>query len=114
MSDESCTASGEITVKLYCDIRLPNAFSPKGDGKNDIFYVLGGPQGSMIKDFAVFDRWGTAIFRVHDVSPGDAAYGWDGSYKGWPATTWKYVYALVISLANGQHEVFKGVIILVR
>ena len=114
VSDEGCTASGEITVKVYSDIRLPNAFSPNGDGKNDIFYVLGGPQGSMIKDFAVFDRWGAAVFRVHDVSPGDAAYGWDGSYKGGPATTGTYVYAVVISLANGQQEVFKGVVILVR
>ncbi|HEV2479666.1 MAG TPA: gliding motility-associated C-terminal domain-containing protein [Puia sp.] len=114
VSGEGCTASGEIAVNVYSDIRLPSAFSPNGDGKNDKFYVLGGPQGSMIKDLAVFDRWGTAVFQVHDVPPGDPTYGWDGNYRGGPATTGTYVYALVVSLAGGKQQVFKGVVILLR
>lgn len=114
VSDKGCTASGEVTVKVYSDIRLPNAFTPNGDGRNDKFYVLGGPQGSMIKDFAVFDRWGTAVFQVHDVAPGDAAYGWDGTYKGGPATAGTYAYVLVVTLAGGKQQVFKGVVMLLR
>ena len=114
VSDKGCVASGEITVKVYSEIRLPNAFTPNGDGKNDKFYVLGGPQGSMIKYLEVFDRWGNAVFQVHDVPPGDATYGWDGTYKGGPATAGTYAYVLVVSLAGGKQQVFKGVVMVVR
>lgn len=114
VSNEGCTASGDITAKLYTDIRIPGAFTPNGDGKNDIFYVLGGPQGSVIKDLSVFGRWGEMVFHVHDVVPGDPAFGWDGYYKGVPAATGTYVYSLIITLAGGKQELFKGVVILTR
>jgi len=81
VSRDGCTAKGEILVKVYSDIHVPNAFTPNGDGKNDVFYVLGGPQGSMIKNFSIYDRWGEMVFGVHDVLPGDISSGWNGSFS---------------------------------
>jgi len=114
VSSAGCVASGPITVKLYTAIRIPNAFTPNGDGHNDIFYVMGGLPGSQIKDFSVFDRWGQRIFQVQGVAPGDPEFGWNGSYKGSPAPTGAYIYSVVLTLAGGGEQVYKGTVLLVR
>lgn len=114
VSTAGCIASGTITVKPYTAIRLPGAFSPNGDGRNDVFYVLGGAPGSVIRDFSVFDRWGQRVFAVHDVAPGDPAFGWNGMIKGQPAATGAYVYALTIVSAADGEQVYRGVVMLVR
>lgn len=114
VSADGCSASGEITVKVYTQLRIPNAFTPNGDGHNDVFYILGGPAGSMIKDFMVFDRWGQKVFQVHGVPSGDPAFGWHGDIKGVPATPGAYVYLLNMTLAGGIEQVYKGVVMLIR
>ena len=54
---------------------FPNAFTPNGDGLNDVFI----PRGSEVVDFhmIIYDRWGQMVFESHD-----PATGWDGRYKG--------------------------------
>jgi gliding motility-associated-like protein len=114
VSGDGCTATGEITVKVYSDIRVPSAFSPNGDGKNDVFYVLGAPQESTIRNFAVFDRWGGMVFGMHEVMPGDPSFGWNGYFNGAPAAAGIYVYTFSVTLAGGEQQVYKGTIILLR
>ena len=109
-----CKAGGEITVDVYTPLRLPSAFTPNGDGRNDVFYVLGGPEGSVIKGFNIYDRWGQAVFRVHDGAPGDPAFGWDGRYGGKPAPAGVYVYEVVMDYSGGKAQVYKGTVVLVR
>lgn len=114
VSDDGCTARGEITVKVYSDIRIPGAFSPNGDGKNDVFYILGAPQGSAVKNFSIFNRWGMMVFGVHEVLPGDPSFGWNGYFKGAPAAAGGYVYTFSVTLAGGEQQTYKGTVILVR
>jgi len=109
-----CTAKGSITVNVYTPLALPNAFSPNGDGRNDIFYVLGGPEGSVIKGFNIYDRWGQEVFRVHDGAPGDPAFGWDGRYGGKPAPAGVYVYEVVMSYPGSRIQRYQGTVVLVR
>jgi gliding motility-associated-like protein len=109
-----CTANTAITVKVFTQLRIPNAFTPNGDGTNDVFYVMGGPANSVIKNFAVFNRWGQRIFQVHGVAPGDPAYGWNGYYQGAPAPGGTYVYIVEMSSGNGPSQVFKGTVLLIR
>jgi len=86
---------------------MPNAFSPNGDGKNDVFRI---PLNVdiLLREFSVFDRWGNKIFSTHDVS-----YGWDGTEHGTWANTGVYVY--IISGSNEKGDfVDKGSFVLIR
>jgi len=113
-STDGCTAWGNVKVVVAYPIIVPGAFTPNGDGHNDIFYVLGGYPGDIIKDFTVFGRWGQKLFQVQHVVPNDPANGWDGTVNGKPQQPGAYVYVLRISAADGTEKVFKGTVVLVR
>lgn len=58
-------------------LEMPNAFSPNGDGINDIYKAKDGYQ-SIIKFHAyIFNRWGQKLYEWDD-----PAGGWDGKYNG--------------------------------
>jgi gliding motility-associated-like protein len=101
-------------VKVTSRLAVPGAFSPNGDGRNDVFYVVGGPSGSVVKDFLVFDRWGACVFQVHGVAPDDPAFGWDGRVGGQAAPAGTYVYQIRMSFADSTQQVLKGTVVLVR
>jgi gliding motility-associated-like protein len=101
-------------VNVYTPLSLPGAFTPNGDGHNDKLYVLGGPAGSLVRDFAVFDRWGAPVFESHNATPGDSRAGWDGTSRGHPAEAGTYVYIIILALPNGAHQTYKGTVVLVR
>jgi len=109
-----CKASGQITVDVYTPLSIPNAFTPNGDGRNDLFYVLGGPTGSLVQDFAVFNRTGTEVFHVHDVAPGDPTFAWDGRFHGSPIQAGAYVYMVVMQFDGGGRQLYKGTVIVIR
>jgi gliding motility-associated-like protein len=64
-----------IDVKPGFTFYIPNAFSPNGDGTNDIFKGT----GIGIKTFTlmIFDRWGNLVFTSNDLEK-----GWDGTFSG--------------------------------
>jgi gliding motility-associated-like protein len=65
-----------ISVDIICgDLFVPTAFSPNGDGQNDILYVYGNCIETM--EFAIFDRWGEKVFETTDPK-----IGWDGMFNG--------------------------------
>jgi len=111
---DGCRDTGSVTVKVVSRLAIPGAFSPNGDGHNDVFYVVGGPSGSVVKDFLVFDRWGACVFKAHGVAPDDPVYGWDGRIAGQPAPVGTYVYQICMSLADSTQEVFTGTVVLIR
>ena len=109
-----CSDTGSVFVNVYTPIRLPAAFTPNGDGHNDVFYVLGGPVNSRVTDFAVYNRFGAEIFAVHDAAPGDPRFGWNGTFHGSPAPTGTYVYLIEMQFADGSRQLYKGTVILIR
>lgn len=109
--DPSCTTP---TVPPVSPIRIPNAFTPNGDGKNEIFYIRGGPQGSLIKDFSIFNRWGQKIFQRANVPADDPAFGWNGSYRGRAVIPETYIYSVTLLLTDKSSRVFRGTVILIR
>lgn len=109
-----CSTSGTILVNVYTPLSLANAFTPNGDGHNDLFYVLGGPVNSRVEDFAVYDRYGIEVFHAHGAAPGDASAGWNGRFRGVPAPIGTYVYQVVMQYAGGRRQVYKGTVVLIR
>lgn len=69
---------------------IPNAFTPNGDGLNDVFGVKG--EGISDLHVLVFDRWGEVIFESTDPEK-----QWDGSFKGRPVQQGTYVYQVYAS-----------------
>ena len=64
--------SAEVCVVICPIYDLPNAFTPNGDGQNDLFV----PRGRCFVDrvdFTVFNRWGQQVFQTSD-----PALNWDG------------------------------------
>lgn len=56
---------------------IPTAFTPNGDGVNELLFVLGDDIDTKDFHFMIFDRWGERVFEATDRSK-----GWDGSYNG--------------------------------
>ena len=83
------TTVKNITIdQRSCHIYIPNAFSPNGDQKNDVFMVPGATNLQQF-DLKIFNRYGELIFFTRD--PGK---GWDGNYKGKPALEGVYIYTI--------------------
>lgn len=113
VTDSTCTAMDSVTVKVHelvCgdpDIFVPDAFTPNGDGNNDLLVVRGRHITKM--EFRVFDRWGELVFATED-----QAEGWDGSYKGKPVDPAVYVYWLTATCVDGQEYFAKGNVTVIR
>lgn len=85
-----CTYTDTITVDpLDGDARLfaPNAFTPDGDGLNDVWSVTG--YGEKEVDLIVFNRWGEQVYRTSSLQR-----PWDGTYNGQPVKQDVYVYVM--------------------
>ncbi|MFO8087851.1 MAG: choice-of-anchor L domain-containing protein [Bacteroidales bacterium] len=89
----------------------PNAFSPNGDGQNDIFKVIGQFKNVTAFELIIYDRWGKIAFKTQDYSE-----GWDGTGMdtGEPLPVGTYVYH--ISITEGTYEpiTLYGSVILLR
>lgn len=105
--DGVCQAQTQVTVTTYefiCGdvyVFVPNAFSPNGDNQNEILYVRG--QNLEEIQFKVFDRWGELVFESTDQT-----LGWDGTFKGKPVDPDVYVYHLQVICFDGQENLIKG------
>ncbi len=111
-----CMAEDVITVFVKKDraIYVPNAFSPNGDGPNDVFMIFSGQDVVRIKEFLVFDRWGESVHEYYDFYPNDPAYGWNGSHKGKPMDPAVFVWFAVVEFVDGQEVLYEGDVTLVR
>lgn len=96
-ADGSCEAYGETyTVHIGAsDLRIPNAFTPNGDGVNDVWKVA---YRSLVSfKCSIFDRYGNQIFTFSDPSQ-----GWDGKHNGKFVKSGVYYYVIEATGADGK------------
>ncbi len=87
-----CSASTKEIVEVFYDLAMPNAFTPNGDGRNDLFRIPPGIQVTVIR-FVVYDRWGARVFAVTNPDSGFDT-GWDGTSGGKPQPAGTYVWII--------------------
>ncbi len=87
---------------------IPTAFTPNGDGLNDIFRPI--PVGiEKLEYFMVFNRFGELVYQTSEI-----AAGWDGTYKGLKQPLGGYVWKLKGIDRKGKEKFMKGNVVLVR
>jgi gliding motility-associated-like protein len=87
-SNSHCTASAIEKVEVFYDLLMPNAFTPNGDGRNDLYRIP--PSVPLtIKHFAIYNRWGQLVFATTD-----ATQGWDGRVNGHSEPSGTYVWVI--------------------
>jgi gliding motility-associated-like protein len=106
----TCTNTACINVvvaELCGTVFIPDAFSPNGDGQDEVFLVYGNCITSL--SMQIFDRWGNKVFETTS-----QASGWDGSYNGSMMNTGTYIYQASYTLNTGETDKVKGNLILMR
>jgi gliding motility-associated-like protein len=105
-------------VSAVCDcdkaLFLPNAFTPNGDGQDDVFYPRSGGGISQISSFRIYNRWGELLFERGKIPPNDVSNAWDGSYKGAAALPEVYVWIVDAVCENGKKINKKGSITVIK
>lgn len=103
--EHNCTASDELSVSVQKTVFIPNAFSPNGDGLNDVWnikYIELYPNASI----DIYDRYGSSFYRTTGTGR-----GWDGTIKGKLAPIGTYHY--IVNLKDGS-PVRSGSVTLLR
>ena len=106
-----CTATEAVAIttkQCLFGVYFPNAFTPNGDGANDIFrpYAL----GNIVQfHMQVFNRWGQLVFASEDY-----AKGWDGRINNTAQPAGTYVWICRYQFAGEKPVVNKGVVLLIR
>lgn len=97
--DNQSAASVEVIA-----MKIPNTFTPNGDGLNDYFQIRG---LELFREnrIVIFNRWGNEVYKA---SP------YEGDWNGHNLNEGTYYYVFDVRLPNGQWQTFKGYVTLIR
>ncbi len=103
--------SGSDNVIVYVNvvegIGVPNAFSPNGDGNNDVLFVKG--NGIERMTFSVYNRYGQKVFESTDQT-----IGWDGTHNGKEVNTGVFVYVVEYQFFGSDIQKITGNVTLTK
>jgi gliding motility-associated-like protein len=104
-----CYGSTTLWVELlsHPPVYIPDAFSPNGDGNNDVFMIYG--ESIKTVDMRIFNRWGELVFETEN-----QYNGWDGMYKGHIQPIGVYTYETTITFLDNTQTQKNGSVKLVR
>jgi gliding motility-associated-like protein len=104
-----CAAVDSIFIRSIIEknVYIPNAFSPNGDGFNDIFY-LGASNTLVAHRLTVFDRWGNLMFQNDKSETITENTGWNGTFNNENVEIGTYTYMFELFYINGDTEIRSG------
>lgn len=114
-TDGVCTNTACVLVSLQepclenSVFSVPNAFSPNGDGQNDVFCVQGSNRYITSFSLSIYDRWGEKVYETSDF---DSC--WDGTYKGRRLNPDVFVYYIKALCGEKKQVVKKGNVTLIQ
>jgi gliding motility-associated-like protein len=98
-----------LIISPAYSLYIPNAFSPDGDGKNDVFM----PKGQYVSNFKmyIFDRWGMMLYYTDDITK-----GWPGTVNGGSRVCQEDTYVYMIEATDnlGQQHKYIGKVTLLK
>lgn len=106
-----CFAEDDVLVRVFKngpDLYVPNAFTPNGDGLNDIIRPVG-VGIAQLQHFRIFNRWGQLLYSTSELGK-----GWDGTFSGVKQPAGTYVYEAVGTDQLGNRIYRKGTLVLIR
>ena len=96
ISNNCGTIKDDILIQIcpHCDIYVPNAFSPNGDGVNDVLRAFQDTNCELQNfQFAIFNRWGNLVYNSQNISD-----GWNGQTNNTPLIEGVYIYQIQYDL----------------
>lgn len=106
-----CASAASTTVIDGCAHPLfaPNAFTPNGDGINDVWRPLWQTNPDAALDLRIYDRWGRMLYQA------DGRSGWNGDGSGGPVPVGVYAYQLrALDSGAGVSRTVQGHVTVVR
>ena len=111
-----CILEDEVIISVDKDrnIYIPNAFSPDGNGTNDIFQVYAGVGVREILVLRVYDRWGEQVYEGNNISPFDNKTGWNGIFRGEAMNPAVFVYYTEVLFVDNETKEYAGDVTLLK
>jgi gliding motility-associated-like protein len=106
---DSLFVENAIRIDTMSQVWMPNAFTPNGDGLNDVFKPKGFGYSDLDFSFKIFNRWGEKIYESNDFDE-----GWNGTFRNQLCPNGIYVYQLAIKLASDEMKYLDGQVTLIR
>ncbi|MCF0053529.1 gliding motility-associated C-terminal domain-containing protein [Dyadobacter sp. LJ53] len=102
------TATVNLRVRQRENLTVPTAFTPDGDGKNEVLNpILNGV--TSLTYFKIYNRWGQLMFYTKELNK-----GWDGTYDGKPAVSGTYVWMIEGISNEGKVMKKNGAVMLIK
>lgn len=106
----ACQDTGSVVLVIESVfLGMPTAFTPNGDGVNDLYRPIG-LTGEDIINFKIYNRWGQIVYNGDNLEND----GWDGTFQGTAQPTEEYVFVLEYRIGNQAPQARKGGFTLVR
>jgi gliding motility-associated-like protein len=104
-----CSAKDSVNVQIEGSFteRIPNAFSPNGDGVNDVFNVIPDNCIKIVKRLRIYNRWGNLVFDKTNLSP-QKNEGWQGLQSAKPMASDVYVFIIEIEFIDNTFKKISG------
>ncbi len=117
VNNAGCIATDQVLVQVQNQQRLfvPSAFSPNGDGFNDLLHPFAGVEVQAVPMFRIFNRWGELVYEMTDMNQNDGFNGWNGTtLSGRKAPPGVYLYYAEVNFRNGTTDINTGDVTLIR
>ncbi len=110
-----CINQDSIAIFVNADrsVFVPNAFSPNGDGINDLVFASSKISREILY-FRIYNRWGALVFENKNGITNDPSFGWDGIFKGEKVNNDVFVYDLLLSYPDGVQQQISGDITVIK
>ncbi|MCE7063960.1 gliding motility-associated C-terminal domain-containing protein [Dyadobacter sp. CY326] len=109
-SGMGCAGKGTVNLRVRRreHLNVPTAFSPNGDGKNEVLIPVVN-EISSLSYFKIYNRWGQLVFFTKELNK-----GWDGTFKGEAVVSGAYVWAIEGVSSEGRVMKREGTVLLIK